>query len=135
MATARNNPQKPALSVALLLLIAGFLVMPLVSFAPPAHATATNSPTSSAPRRTSLTNPLGSGVTIQTLVGRATRGLMGLSGSFALLMFVYGAFVWVTSGGNMDKVKKGKQIFTWAVIGLIIIFGSYAFLSNFINAF
>lgn len=135
MANARNNPQKPARTVAFLALLAGLLIVPLLSFATPALATATNSSGSAAPRRTSLVNPLGSGVTIQTLVGRATRGLMGLSGSFALLMFVYGGFMWVTSGGNMDKVKKGKQIFTWATIGLIVIFGAYAFLATFINAF
>ncbi len=141
METARKNPQTPARTVAFLVLLAGLLVLPFLSFAPTALATntptnaATNGSGAPAPRRTSLTNPLGSGVTIQTLVGRATRGLMGLSGSFALLMFVYGSFVWVTSGGNMDKVKKGKQIFTWATIGLIVIFGSYAFLATFINAF
>lgn len=91
------------------------------------NATNTNTPasTSSAPRRTSLVNPLGRGVTLQTIIGRATRIFMGVAGSFALLMFVYGGFMWVTSGGNMDKVKKGKQIFTYAVIGLAVIYGSY----------
>jgi hypothetical protein len=34
----------------------------------------------------------------------------------------------------MDKVKKGKQIFVWATIGLVVIFGSYAFLATFLNA-
>ncbi|HSD12074.1 MAG TPA: pilin [Patescibacteria group bacterium] len=90
--------------------------------------------TAPAVRRTRLTNPLGSGVTIETLAGRAVRGFIGLSGSFALLMFVYGGFMWVTSAGNPEKVKKGKQIFTYAVIGLVVIFGAYAFLTTFINA-
>lgn len=60
--------------------------------------------------------------------------IVGITGSFALLMFVYGGFMWVTSAGSAEKVKKGKQIFTYAVIGLIVIFGAYAFLTTFINA-
>lgn len=96
----------------------------------------TNAPAAAAapPPRTALVNPLGRGVTIQNLFGRAARMLMGVSGSFALLMFVYGGFMWVTSAGNMDKVKKGKQVFTWATIGLVIIYGSYVLLSVVFNA-
>ncbi|MEY4744115.1 MAG: Type secretion system pilin [Candidatus Parcubacteria bacterium] len=137
-----------ATRIALSVLLASLIILPLFSSAPNAFATnappaaPTNAPAAPAApaggagaTRVRLTNPLGAGVTIEVLVGRAIRGFGFLSGSFALLMFVYGGFMWVTSGGNMDKVKKGKQIFTWATIGLIVIFGSYAFLANFMNAF
>lgn len=82
---------------------------------------------SAAPSRTKLENPLGT-TSITGIVARGTRLFMGLAGSLALLMFVYGGFLWTTSAGNMDKVKKGKQIFTWAVIGLVMIYGSYVLL-------
>lgn len=95
---------------------------------PAANAPASNSAGSTAARRTTLRNPLGTS-SITVLVGRATRIFMGVAGSFALLMFVYGGFLWVTSGGNLDKVKKGKQVFTYAVIGLVVIYGSYLILS------
>lgn len=93
---------------------------------------ATNTPAANsagtAARRTTLRNPLGTS-SITVLVGRATRIFMGVAGSFALLMFVYGGFMWVTSGGNVERVKKGKQVFTYAVIGLVVIYGSYLILS------
>lgn len=75
-----------------------------------------------------LTNPLGEGTTIQTLIGRAINIFTGVSGSVALLMFVYGGFLWLTSGGSTDKIAKGKKVFMWSTVGLLIIFGSYAIL-------
>jgi hypothetical protein len=41
-----------------------------------------------------------------------------------LLMFVLGAFVFMTSTGNQQQVSRGKQIILGAVIGSIIVFGS-----------
>ena len=120
------------LHLVLTLLMAGSLLTPFVAALPvSAQGTATNTPSAATapPPRTSLVNPLGRGVTLRTLIGRITRMIMGVSGSFALLMFVYGAFVWVTSAGNMDKVQKGKKIFTWATIGIAVIFGSYVLVS------
>ncbi len=81
----------------------------------------------SAPTQT-LSDPF-CGASIQILLGRAIQIITGVSGSLALLMFVYGGFTWVTSQGSSDKIKKGKQIFTTATLGLIIIFGSYALLT------
>ncbi len=82
------------------------------------------------PPRTSLTNPLGT-TSIQTLAGRAVRIFLGVGGSVALLMFVYGGFMWTTAAGNPDKIKKGKNVFIWAVIGLIFMFVAYPILLAF----
>lgn len=60
--------------------------------------------------------------------------ILALSGSIALLMFFYGGFTWVTSMGNPKKVEQGKEIIVRAVIGLAIIFGSYAFVNFLIAA-
>lgn len=51
--------------------------------------------------------------------------ILGISGSVALLMFIYGGFLWVTSAGNSEKVNQGKSAVTNAVIGLVIVFVSY----------
>ena len=53
------------------------------------------------------------------------RLLIGLSGSFALLMVIYGGFMWLTSGGSSERIEKGKKVLVGAVIGLIIVFGAY----------
>lgn len=82
---------------------------------------------------TILLNPIGgtatnpSGVSsVPVLLGNVLRALFGVLGSIALLMFIYGGFVWLTSGGNPDNIKKGKDTMVWAVLGLAVIFTSYA---------
>jgi hypothetical protein len=59
--------------------------------------------------------------------------ILGICGSVALLVFMYGGVVWVTAMGEAKKIALGKDILTKAVMGLAIIFGSYAFI-NFIIA-
>lgn len=73
-----------------------------------------------------LDNPLGSDVTIPGLIGRVISAILGIVGSLALVMFIYGGFTWMLAAGNNEKVKKGKDILVWAAIGLIVIFSSYA---------
>lgn len=61
--------------------------------------------------------------------------ILGISGTFALLMFVYGGFMWVSSGGSQERITKGKTIVRNAVVGLIIIFVSYGLISFAISSF
>ena len=74
-----------------------------------------------------LTNPLGDdNPTPQALIGRVINATMGLVGSLALAMFIYGGFTWMMASGNDQRVQKGKDILIWATVGLIVIFSSYA---------
>lgn len=73
---------------------------------------------------TALTNPL-SVDTPQALIGKIINAVLGIVGSLALLMFVYGGLTWMTSSGSQEKVKKGRDIIVWSAIGLAIIFASY----------
>jgi hypothetical protein len=52
-------------------------------------------------------------------------------GALALLMFLYGGIIWITSHGNPEKVKKGMEIFVAAVIGLVIVFSAYMLVKYF----
>ncbi|NTW22459.1 hypothetical protein HGA34_02845 [Candidatus Falkowbacteria bacterium] len=63
--------------------------------------------------------------TPQQFIGKIINTALGVVGSLALLMFIYGGFTWLTSAGSADKVTKGKNILVWAVIGLVVIFMSY----------
>jgi len=82
----------------------------------------TNNPTGAS---VSLNNPL-SVDTPQALIGLIINAVLGIIGSIALLMFIYGGFTWLTSGGNEQKVTQGRNILMWAALGLVIIFLSYA---------
>jgi hypothetical protein len=74
-----------------------------------------------------LSNPLGSSIgTPQLLIGKAINAVLGIVGSLALVMFIYGGLTWMTSSGSEEKVKKGKEIIVWSAIGLVVIFMSYA---------
>ncbi len=53
------------------------------------------------------------------------RYLFSIVGGLALAMFIYGGFTLILSQGSSDKVKKGTEIITASVIGLIIMFGAY----------
>lgn len=77
-----------------------------------------------------LPNPLGT-TDIPTLIGHIIKALLGVTGSIALLMFIYGGILWLISGGNEKRVEQGKSVLTWATIGLGIIFTSYI-LVNFV---
>jgi len=73
-----------------------------------------------------LDNPLGNIDSPQKLIGKVVSSVLAIVGSLALLMFVYGGLLWMTSAGSADKVSKGKNILMWSAIGLIVIFSSYA---------
>ncbi|MCF7860278.1 pilin [Patescibacteria group bacterium] len=74
-----------------------------------------------------ITNPLdGAGIdSPQTLIGRIINSVLGVVGSLALVMFIYGGLIWMTSSGSSEQVKKGRDILIWAAIGLVIIFSAY----------
>jgi hypothetical protein len=78
---------------------------------------------------TCLDNPLATSdenPTVQSLIGKVIKAIMGLIGSIALVMFVYGGFIWMTASGNKERVQKGKDVILWSILGLVVIFSSYA---------
>lgn len=77
-----------------------------------------------------LPNPLGGAgadkTDIPLLLGTIINSVLGIIGSLALVMFIYGGATWMLSGGNQEQVTKGKNILIWAAAGLVIIFTAYA---------
>lgn len=71
---------------------------------------------------------------IAEVVSRLIKFLLALSGSVALLMFVWGGFQYLWSAGDENKVKSGKSTLKNAMIGLVIIFSSYMLVTTLITA-
>jgi hypothetical protein len=99
----------------------------------PVFSEASSSTSSPSSLGVALPNPLGT-TQITTIIGRVIRGVRNVVGSLALLMIIYGGFTWLTSGGNPDKVKKGKEIMVWAVFGLMVMLGSYIIVNYILTA-
>jgi len=59
------------------------------------------------------------------IVGNIIKGVLAFSGALLLLMFIYGGFIWLTSAGIGERIEKGKNILIWAIIGFVIMLGSY----------
>jgi hypothetical protein len=76
-----------------------------------------------------LENPLGETKTVPELIGRIITVILGVLGTVALFVFVFGAFNWVTSAGYPQRVQEGVKTMLFAVFGLFIIFAAYGILS------
>lgn len=62
---------------------------------------------------------------IMAIVISVSGWILGIVGSLALLMFVYGGFMFLISAGSSDKIGQAQKILVAAVIGLAIVFCSY----------
>lgn len=71
-----------------------------------------------------LTNPLGT-TDVRLIAANLIQGALGLSGTIALIMFIYGGIVWMTSAGNTEAITKGKKTLVWAILGIIIIMSAF----------
>ena len=62
---------------------------------------------------------------VAKVIGWVVQAVLGFVGAVLLLMFVYGGFLWVTSGGAQDKIQKGKDTIVYAIIGFMLLIGGY----------
>jgi len=89
--------------------------------------------------QTALTNPLTGSASdvsggIPAIIGKIINAVLGIVGSLALLMFVYGGLLWMTAGGRDEKITQGKNIIIWSTLGLVVIFASYAIVKLIIDS-
>jgi hypothetical protein len=74
-----------------------------------------------------FTSPLPAGLASPgKLIGRIIKTVLTIIGAVALFMFVGGGLMWMLSGGSPEKIKKAQAMLVWAVLGLAVIFFSYA---------
>lgn len=63
---------------------------------------------------------------IPTIVGRIINIIIGFLGLILVIIIIYGGFLWMTSGGNEEQIKKARGLITSAVVGIGIVILSYA---------
>ena len=59
---------------------------------------------------------------------------LGFLGIIALLLILYAGFLWMTSGGDDQKISQAKKILTNVAIGLAIILLSFAIVTFILNS-
>lgn len=67
-----------------------------------------------------LGNPLGSADTLGAVIAKVVGQLYLFAIPISSVFIIWGAFQILTSGGEMEKIKKGKKTITYAIIGLIL---------------
>jgi hypothetical protein len=61
--------------------------------------------------------------------------VLSFVGVLFMILMIYGGFIWMTARGNESNVDRAKKIVTAGVIGLIIVFASYAISYFVVNFF
>ena len=70
---------------------------------------------------------------IRIVIAKIIKVALGLLGIVALVIMIYGGVVWMTAGGNEDKITTAKKVLINGVIGIAIILSSYAIVSFVMN--
>jgi hypothetical protein len=70
---------------------------------------------------------------LEPLIVQIINFFLGFVGVLAFLMLVYGGFRYLSSAGEAEAAKKGKQTISYAVIGVVIIALSYAAVNTLIT--
>ena len=79
------------------------------------------------------TQPKLDAVRLAQEIAGVTNIIAALAGPFALLSLVAGAIMYILAAGDDEKIGKAKKIITWALVGLILIYGAFAIVSTFIT--
>jgi type IV secretory pathway VirB2 component (pilin) len=76
---------------------------------------------------------LGQDISIQETIARIINILLGFLGIIAVIIILAGGFKWMTAGGNEDKIGEARKMIVQGLIGLVVIFASWAIASFVIN--
>ena len=71
----------------------------------------------------------GSGASLGAVINSLLTWLLGFLALIAVIFAIYGGFQILTAGGDEEKVKKGKTTLINALIGLFVIWISWAAVS------
>jgi hypothetical protein len=69
------------------------------------------------------------------LLVQIIRFFLGGVAVISTFMFVYGGYIFLTSAGNAEAVKKGKDTLLWAGIGIAVVLGSWVLIQFVLKGF
>ena len=63
---------------------------------------------------------------IRAVIAGIINVIMGFLGIIAVIIILIGGFMWMTAGGNEEKVGKAKKMIMSGIIGLVIVIAAFA---------
>lgn len=82
------------------------------------------------------TEPVQPGIDTKQLameIAGATNLIAAIAGPMALISLVIGGIMYITAGGEDEKMGKAKKIMLWSSIGIVVIYGAFAIVSTFVT--
>lgn len=95
-----------------------------LSFPEPVHAQLDQSVASV--EQTAVAAGVAGGSDLITIIGRIINVVLGFVGVILLILLIYAGFLYMTAGGDAEKVKKARDTIKNAIIGLIILASAWA---------
>ena len=68
-----------------------------------------------------------------SFIGIILGALAYLASTLLLILIIYGGYMWMTAGGNEEKVRQGQKYVIWAILGYLVIGISYILVNFIIN--
>lgn len=59
--------------------------------------------------------------TISALIDSVLNYIIGIATLLLPIFIIYGAFLMMSSGGDMEKITKGRQTILWTILGYALI--------------
>ncbi len=59
---------------------------------------------------------------IDGLIRKALDLVLPIAGVTAVAMLVYGGFMFMLSSGDPQKVQQSRNVITWTIVGIIVLF-------------
>jgi len=64
-------------------------------------------------------------MSLSWIIADIIETILGFLGVIFVILIIYAGFLWMTAGGNEEKIKKAKGLITNATIGLLIVLAAY----------
>lgn len=77
--------------------------------------------------------PVSSASAVTDLLGRAQNIISAVAGIIAVGVVLYGAFLYMTAGGDEQKAAKAKKVLTMGFVGAVIVLAAQIFIVVFVR--
>ncbi len=107
------------------------MALMMATMVPAVHAQGFISPTDNPGAISTATGGQGS---FRQLALTIVNFFLTFLGLIAVVMIIYGGFLYVTAAGNQEKIESAKKIIMYAVIGIVVILLSFAIVNTILGA-